>query len=216
MRISKSYGTEILFVLVLSFFCFIFPFAILKLKTFFYPSQTYDIEIRCFYLFSGVSYILATYIYLIRKGNYRFLPIVFCHKTPYVLLNFSGFCFFPILLFAFYNANFPRDVYEGVGIPCVLLMSAAYILFLNIISLGFYFINFLLKQIFSSSRNRLVHPISILGFTVCALLCVIALYHLYEGRFCIANPEFFSAYTILTISLNDRKANKQQKFNDLI
>ena len=199
MFFNKSFWKELLFVLVLSLFLFMFPLAIYCLKTMVFGFEYFESEVRLFYFSAGILFLVSAYTLLLWKGNNGLIPFIPDFKISYVLLNLFGFLLFPLLLTAYVDSNFSKDAYEGVGVALDFVITTCYILFLNALSVIFFLIFLLLKRFFPKFLDKGRKTLSFLGYILFSLLGAYALYHLYKGRFFVANSEFLTMYTIFAI-----------------
>ena len=200
MKYNKDLVKELIQICLLQFCCFLFSFFIYYLKQLCFTREKYDNTVYWFYVSTGLVLILGIYLCLLWKGRKWLLPLTFDFKTSYVVLNLIGLLYSPILFIFYLNSNFPSDVYEGVGVPLEMIGSIIWLLFWNIISFCFLMRCSFPRVLFAKSKNQkwLCATAYILSF----ILCLIAIYHLYKGRFYVANSEVMMIYTILSTSVD--------------
>lgn len=200
MILSKSFAKEVLFVMYLSLFCFMFPLATFFLKTLIFDAENYGFNTHCYYFITGILFLSSVCFFLLREKNEKLILFIPDSKISYVILNLLGFILFPILLKGYVDSNFSKDVYEGVAVAADFVLSSIYIIFLNGVAICYFLVFFLFERFFPAYLNKIRKLLYTIGCIICILLFVYTLYHIYEGRFYLVNSEFLSVYTIFAIS----------------
>ena len=201
MKISKSFLREMLFVFMLSLFCFIFPLAVFSFKMIvFYTADCYDLPVKCYYAASGLFFVGMIYALLLWRGRNKLFPHRFQFILSYLLLHFFCFVSYPVLLIAFHKFNF-KNGFEGVGFSLVLLGTAFYILFLDALALLLLVASFLIRKYAVRSFKTWWIILCIPLYALCAFLCVWSALCLYAGLYAVAIPGILMLYTLLSCTL---------------
>ena len=203
MNLRKLFFEEVLFVLFLSLFCFLFALDIFYLKEKIYGIDNRDFNVKNFYFASGFVLIVISYIIFLWKNKGELIPFTMNLKSSYIILNSIWIVLSPILLIARFESNFSNDVYEGLFVPIELIGTIVWVLFLNFILFCFW----LLLHLYVNKKRKIMN---IFACLLCFIICVFMLHHFYRGAFNLAIPELLALYTMLFI-LHNAKGNLLEK-----